>query len=225
MTRAFLQFCQQLPSDTQSLYILGDFFEYWVGDDENAAWLEPIKTAILQISERGCPVYFIHGNRDFLLGQKFAKQTGMQLLDEHTVIDLFGQSVVILHGDSLCTQDEAYQKYRKKVRNKCIQWLFTHLLSNQRRHRIFGAGRKKSQIKQADQANMHLLDVNPEAVSTLMHQKNVQLMIHGHTHRPAVHMHALAPARGVRIVLGDWYTQSSVLEVTENGFYLLNRPL
>ncbi|WP_017445036.1 UDP-2,3-diacylglucosamine diphosphatase [Gayadomonas joobiniege] len=225
MTRAFLQFCHQLPDDSSAIYILGDFFEYWVGDDENATWLKPIKSALKHIQQSLCPVYFIHGNRDFLLGKRFAKETGVQLLDEHTVIELFGQAAVILHGDSLCTQDEPYQKYRKKVRLKWLQWVFTRLLSKNTRHKIFGAGRAKSKNKQADQNNMHLLDVNPPAVKKLMQDVSVQLMIHGHTHRPGIHLHDLEPQRGVRIVLGDWYHQSSVLEVDECGFYLHTQPL
>ncbi|WP_143869652.1 UDP-2,3-diacylglucosamine diphosphatase [Catenovulum sediminis] len=224
MTGAFLRFCRNLPADSKALYILGDFLEYWVGDDEDAAWLEPIKHALLRISQDICPVFFMHGNRDFLIGKKFARETGMQLLPEPSLIDLYGQRVLILHGDSLCTQDVSYQKYRKVVRNKIIQFLFL-LLPLKTRHKIFGAGREKSKQKQKCISNMQILDVTPQAVSELMDNYQTDLLIHGHTHRPAIHQNARNACRGTRIVLGDWYTQGSILEVSEDGYMLTSMPL
>ncbi|WP_016957213.1 UDP-2,3-diacylglucosamine diphosphatase [Catenovulum agarivorans] len=224
ITQAFLDFCSSLSCDTQALYILGDFFEYWVGDDDPSAWLNPIKSTLKNIAEHVCPVYFIHGNRDFLIGKTFAKQTGVQLLNEPSIVELNNQRVVILHGDSLCTQDTGYQKYRKIVRNKFIQFIFLRL-SLKTRFKIFAKGREQSKEKQQQVMDMQILDVTRQAVSDLMESYQVDLMIHGHTHRPKIHRNARTPSRGTRIVLGDWYTQGSVLEVNDDGFLLNSFPL
>lgn len=221
ITELLLKFLSELPSDTEALYILGDFLEYWVGDDDDASWLNPIKLALKKVSVEKCPIYFIHGNRDFLVGQKFANETGMTILAEPSVVNLYNQNVLVLHGDSLCTQDISYQKFRKVVRNKWIQRIFS-LLPLTTRHKIFGVGRNKSQEKQKGMKNNQILDVTPEAVSQLMQFHRVDIMIHGHTHRPKIHTHVISTGKGTRIVLGDWYQQGSVLEVNNDGYYLYN---
>ncbi len=219
INQALISFLKKLPKQTQALYILGDFLEYWIGDDHPCEWFKPIQSLLIKISEQICPVYFIHGNRDFLVGKRFAKATGMQILDEPSIIDLFGDKVLIMHGDSLCTQDESYQTYRKWVRKPWLQFLFS-LLPQSTRFKIFGAGRQKSKAKQENITNMSILDVTPEAVSQVMQQYSVNILIHGHTHRPAIHSDAIKPGMGTRIVLGDWYEHGSVLEVSEDGYLL-----
>ncbi|EWH09553.1 UDP-2,3-diacylglucosamine hydrolase [Catenovulum agarivorans DS-2] len=224
ITQAFLDFIQSLSEQTTALYILGDFFEYWVGDDDPSSWLLPIKSALKNTSHNICPIYFIHGNRDFLIGQRFARETGVMLLEEPSVIELNNQRVVILHGDSLCTQDEGYQKFRKIVRNKFVQFVFL-CLPLKMRFNIFAKGREQSKHKQQQVMDMQILDVTQTAVSQLMDAYQVDLMIHGHTHRPNIHRNARRLHRGTRIVLGDWYTQGSVLEVNQDGFLLNSFPL
>ncbi|MCU4675651.1 UDP-2,3-diacylglucosamine diphosphatase [Catenovulum sp. 2E275] len=219
INQALLTFLNQLPRQTQALYILGDFLEYWIGDDHPSEWFKPIELALKDLSENTCPIYFIHGNRDFLVGKKFAKRCGMQLLPEPSVVELYGQKVLIMHGDSLCTQDESYQSYRKWVRKPWLQFLFS-LLPKATREKIFGAGRAKSKQKQQNIQNMSILDVSQQAVADEMQAYQVNILIHGHTHRPAIHQNAIAQNTGIRIVLGDWYDQGSVLEVNQDGYLL-----
>ena len=124
MTACFLRFMAEDTKNIDALYVLGDLFEMWIGDDEDSPFLQQIKQAFKTLTDSGVPCYFIHGNRDFLIGKRFSHQTGVQLLPEHCVIELYGKPTLILHGDTLCIEDEAYQRYRKKVHNKFIQWLF-----------------------------------------------------------------------------------------------------
>lgn len=224
ITHTLLNFLNQLTDTADALYILGDFVEYWVGDDDSCIWFEPVKQKLKMVSQSICPVYFMHGNRDFLIGKKFAQQTGMQILAEPSVIDLYDQKVLIMHGDSLCTQDVSYQKFRKIVRNPVVQFIFG-LLPLTTRHHIFGVGRQKSQQKQNDineKTQQIILDVTPDAVSEIMQQYRVNILIHGHTHRPSIHRNAVKSNVGYRIVLGDWYEHGSILEVDHNGYHLFN---
>lgn len=124
ITAAFLTFIEELEADVDALYILGDLFEAWIGDDENTPLQVKVKTALGDLVSKSCPVYFIHGNRDFLIGQRFAEETGVQLLPDPSLIDLYGEPVLILHGDSLCTRDIAYMKFRQNMRNPEWQSLF-----------------------------------------------------------------------------------------------------
>lgn len=221
INQALLQFLTNLTDNTEALYILGDFLEFWVGDDHPCEWFRPIQHKLKHISEHICPIYFIHGNRDFLIGKQFADNCGMQILAEPSVIDLYQQKVLVMHGDSLCTQDESYQKLRKWVRKPWLQYLFS-LLPLKTRLNIFGAGRKKSQQKQQNVSDMSILDVSPSEVAYQMKKYDVKLLIHGHTHRPAIHQNACEEGLGVRIVLGDWYDQGSVLEVNKDGYLLFS---
>ena len=208
---AFCRFLQECSS-ADALYILGDLFEYWIGDDDPAIGLEPAISAIRELSNTGVPVYFIHGNRDFLIGKRFAKQTQCKILAEETVLDLYGTPTLIMHGDTLCTDDIAYQKYRAKARNPWIQKPLL-MLSVQRRLKIAEGLRNKS--KSATQEKPEdIMDVNQLAVEQVMQKHNVNHLIHGHTHRPAEHEFNLGGNSYRRIVLGDWYDQGSVLRCT-----------
>jgi UDP-2,3-diacylglucosamine hydrolase len=208
---AFCRFLHECSS-ADALYILGDLFECWIGDDDPAIGLEPAINAIRELSNSGVPVYFIHGNRDFLIGKRFAKQTQCKILAEETVLDLYGTPTLIMHGDTLCTDDIAYQKYRAKARNPWIQKPLL-MLSVQRRLKIAEGLRNKS--KSATQKKPeYIMDVNQLTVEQVMQKHNVNHLIHGHTHRPAEHEFNLGGNSYRRIVLGDWYEHGSVLRCT-----------
>lgn len=214
---AFCRFLHE-NSDIDALYILGDLFEYWIGDDDPAEGLEPAIEALRNFSTSGTPIYFIHGNRDFLIGKQFAKQTNCKILAEETVIDLYGTPTLIMHGDTLCTDDVAYQNYRKKVRNPFIQKILL-LLSVKQRLKIAAGLRNKS--KTATQAKPEsIMDVNQQTVEQMMQKHNVMHLIHGHTHRPAEHEFTMADSNFTRIVLGDWYEHGSVLRCSPDSIKL-----
>lgn len=214
---AFCRFLKEI-SDTDALYILGDLFEYWIGDDDPAIGLSSVIESLRLVSDTGVKIYFIHGNRDFLIGKKFADSIRCKLLPEEIVVDIYGTPTLILHGDTLCTDDIAYQKYRAKARNKLIQKLLL-LLSVKQRLKIAEKLRAKS-IDAIQNKSPEIMDVNQETVIQTMLKHNVSCMIHGHTHRPAQHKLNINGVECKRIVLGDWYTQGSVLKCTPNNMQL-----
>lgn len=218
ITKAFEYFANhQINTQTDALYILGDLFEYWIGDDDDSQFNQTIINIIKEISKK-TTVYFIHGNRDFAIGERFATQANLTLLPELKVIDLYGVDTLILHGDSLCTMDVEFMKFRKKSRKK---WWLTMMLALPlfyRRH-FANKSRKRSQIAQQDKDD-DIMDVTPFEVINQMALHSVNLMIHGHTHRPDIHRIGEAPDQSTRIVLGDWYEQGSYLIVDERGFEL-----
>lgn len=217
ITAQFLQFLGSEARAAERLYILGDLFEFWVGDDEPDADARRIKDGLRALTDAGIPCLLMHGNRDFLLGRAFCAETGCELLDDPTVIDLYGRRVLLTHGDLLCTDDHAYQRLRRVVRNPVVQWLFARLPLT-RRQKIAARIRAGSQAH-TYQAAANIMDVNPNAVAAAFKKAGVDVMIHGHTHRPAVH--ALDTGRpATRIVLGDWYEQGSVLRWNPTGYEL-----
>jgi len=213
-------FCRFLESITNidALYILGDLFEYWIGDDDPAIGLEPVISALQNLSNANVPIYFIHGNRDFLIGEKFSQQTHCKILAEENVIDLYGTPTLIMHGDTLCTDDIAYQNYRAKIRNKWVQKVLL-LLSQKQRLKLAEKLRNKS-INATQEKHEDIMDVNQQSVEQVMHKHNVSYLIHGHTHRPAVHEFNINEQKYKRIVLGDWYDQGSVLVCTPEAMQL-----
>ncbi|MDO6705699.1 UDP-2,3-diacylglucosamine diphosphatase [Photobacterium sp. 1_MG-2023] len=221
ITNCFLRFLSEEATQCEALYVLGDLFEMWIGDDDKNPFHRQITEAFKTLTDAGVPCYFIHGNRDFLIGKQFSRETGMTLLPEHTVIDLYGTPTLILHGDTLCTLDESYQRYRKKVHNPLIQWLFLRLPLSWRQ----AVGRKmRANSSNTNQMKADaIMDVTPEAVVDLMRETQVKHMIHGHTHRPAVHTLQVDHQQATRIVLGDWYDQGSVLICTPDGNQLETR--
>ncbi|MDU7051861.1 MAG: UDP-2,3-diacylglucosamine diphosphatase, partial [Klebsiella variicola] len=185
ITAGFLRFLQGEARQADALYILGDLFEAWIGDDDPNPLHQQIASAIKAVVDAGVPCYFIHGNRDFLVGQRFARQSGMLLLAEEERLDLYGREVLIMHGDTLCTDDPGYLAFRAKVHTPWIQRLFLALPLLIRR-RI--AARMRADSKAANSSkSMDIMDVNPQAVVDVMERHHVQWLIHGHTHRPAVH--------------------------------------
>lgn len=214
ITRLFLDFLVQRASQAEALYILGDLFEAWIGDDDRSELNVCVAKALQQLSDTTA-VYFIHGNRDFLLGNTYAEQAHMQLLPEAKVIDLYGQRTLIMHGDTLCTDDTEYQTFRTKVRHPAWQQQILSLPLSQRRQ-LAGQLRETSQTATRQKAE-EITDVNPHAVLEVLQKYQVDLLIHGHTHRPAVHKLNCADQTARRIVLGDWYEQGSMLVCTAEG--------
>ena len=220
ITNCLFRFLKEEAPQADALYVLGDLFEVWIGDDNVTPFNEAIADAFKRVSEQ-LPVYFIHGNRDFAIRQKWAGKAGMQILPEQTVIDLYGTPTLITHGDELCTRDVAYQKFRKKSRS----WWWPRLMLAMPlsfRRKIAENGRKESQEKQKSM-QMEIMDVTPEEVIKVMEKHQVQRLIHGHTHRPAIHNLTANGQHAQRIVLGDWYDQGSVLTVSAFNLNLETR--
>ena len=200
----------------EALYILGDLFEYWIGDDALSPLAGEVAAWTVQLDTDDVPCFFIHGNRDFLIGQAYAEQAGLRLLPEEVVVDLYGQPTLLLHGDSLCTDDVKYQAFRQQSRNPA--WQAAMLAQPvEKRLQIAQEARAASRQHTGSMA-MEIMDVNPGAVLDAFERHRVTRMIHGHTHRPAFHDHSLADgSTGQRIVLADWDTQGSYLEVSTTG--------
>jgi len=221
ITRAFLAFLQDRAVNAHTLYILGDFFEAWIGDDEHTPLQEQIAAALKQISSSGTALYVMHGNRDFLLGQDYCQRIGATLLDDPTVIDLYGTPTLLMHGDSLCTADVEYQKFRANMRNpKTQQMLLARPLKD--RQLMARQLRELSMAKNKGKAQA-IMDVTPEEVVRAMEQHDVPQLIHGHTHRPARHPLRVNDQPAERIVLGDWDSHVWWLEAAADQPLQLNK--
>ena len=222
ITLRFQHFIENDLNDIETLYILGDLFEYWIGDDAtDVLGLREIINALKQLSDSGIKGFFISGNRDFLIGEQFSHETGFSILPDETVIELGGRQVVILHGDSLCTDDVIHQQFRKEM--MCNPEFHQYALSMPIPERIETAKKLRGMsAEHKSEISEEIMDVNENAVVQLFEQKGVTQMIHGHTHRPNIHLHTTSQGEAERIVLGDWYSQSSFLTHDGAGFRLSN---
>ncbi len=219
-TTALLQnFLDDETAGADALYILGDLFEFWLGDDVPSKCSTEVAAAISRLADRGLPCYFMHGNRDFLLKEAYAKSAGMTLLPEELVVELYGERVLLMHGDSLCTDDLPYQQFRAMVRSPAWQQDFLARPPQERLQIALQA--RDASAEHKDNVEMAIMDVNPDEVIATFERHEVLRMIHGHTHRPATHDLEVNGQAAQRIVLGDWYTQGSVLRV-EPGSYDLS---
>lgn len=199
---ACLRFFDEHAKNAEALYILGDLFEVWIGDDDDAGWLDDFANALQKLRGGGTQLYFMHGNRDFLVGEKFAARCGMKLLEETAVIDLYGRSTLLMHGDTLCTEDKEYLAFRAQVRNP--QWQQQVLAAPiEQRRQLAAQLRAQSKMAASNKAE-DIMDVTPVEVARVMSENNVDLLIHGHTHRPAKHELIVNGKVAERIVLGDW---------------------
>jgi len=220
--RQFLEFLEGEARSASALYILGDLFEVWLGDDDPAPASRTIVQALRALTDAGVTCFVMHGNRDFLIGQRFCRETGAQLIEDGTVVEIHGDRVLLLHGDVLCTDDMSYQRLRRIVRNPAVQWIFRHM-SLARRRALAQKVREGSRMH-VDTTEAQIMDVNAEAVANAFRESGVGTMIHGHTHRPAVHSLEVDGSPVQRIVLGDWHSQGSVLERSASGFDLRSLP-
>ncbi len=216
ITRAFLHFLATRACQAEALYILGDFFEVWIGDDAMTPFQQSIADALRALSERGTRIYLMHGNRDFMLGKGFCRAAGCTLLGDPSVVELGGERVVLMHGDSLCTRDEGYMRLRRLLRNPLSLFILRHLpLSTRRKlaRKLRNESRAQTRIKASD-----IIDVTPELIPRVLAEHGVRTLIHGHTHRPATHELEVDGRPARRIVLGDWDQQGWALQVDESGF-------
>jgi len=214
----FLHFMRTDARAASALYILGDLFEAWIGDDDTDPGHAPIIAALAELKRANVPCYFMHGNRDFLIGKRFAAATGCVLLDEWHVIEIGDQRAVLTHGDLLCTDDTPYQELRRMVRDRAWQNEFLAKPLSERRA-IVTELRERSKTETAAKP-AEIMDVNQAAVEAALQRHDVSILLHGHTHRPAVHELVMDGAPATRIVLGDWYDSGSVLRWGESGFAL-----
>lgn len=202
-TEAFLLFLRQEAPRARQLYLLGDLFEYWAGDDDlETPYLRRIADALRAVSDSGVQLFWIAGNRDFLVGQGFAEATGVELLQEPYLTEIAGHSMVLLHGDAQCTDDQGYMQFRSMVRQPEWQRQFLAMPLAQRKAVIEGmrAGSKDAQRSKS----YEITDVNPDAIDSVFADTGAAMMIHGHTHRPAIHHHAVNGTPRTRYVLPDW---------------------
>lgn len=216
--RLFQTFLKDEASRAEALYILGDLFEAWLGDDAVQPDMVDVLTDIKQLTESGVPVYVMVGNRDFLLGEEFENMTGCTLLPDPSIINLYGTDTLLMHGDTLCTDDVDYQAFRKQVRNP--QWQQVVLAKPiAERIKIAHEARVESRARTAEKSEA-IMDVNAQAVENAFREHGVSRMIHGHTHRPEIHEITVDNRPVTRIVLGDWYAQASILRVTADNIML-----
>lgn len=224
--QAFQRVLDQAAQQARALFILGDFFEFWVGDEEtDTPFAAGVAAALRRLADAGVPVYLMHGNRDFLIGRRFAKAAGATLLPDPTVIACAGQRVVLSHGDMLCTDDERYMRFRRWTRRRWVQRLFLLLPLATRMGvaRRLRADSEAGRARQAEGAAPPTYgDATPAAVDALLAAHGARILIHGHTHRPARHDHV----HGERWVLTDWdldgrHPRAAVLQLDAGGFNVL----
>ncbi|MGB2242020.1 MAG: UDP-2,3-diacylglucosamine diphosphatase [Porticoccaceae bacterium] len=199
VTRAFLHFLEQQAVSAEALFVLGDLFEAWIGDDDNCPTGVEIQNAFKQLTDKGVALFIQHGNRDFFIGKKFCNATGATLLEDEHLVEYNEQTVLVMHGDTLCTDDIDYIRFRKKIRHPISKFLL-QLLPLKYRQKLANNMRAKSKAANANKPSA-IMDVNSKAVDAVMTKHSVTTLIHGHTHRPNRHQHTC----GERIVLGDWH--------------------
>ena len=210
VTRLFQHFVQHIAPGADALYILGDLFEHWAGDDDlDEPFHQPIVSALHGLAANGTRVYLMHGNRDLLMGKTLTTACGATLLSDPTLLDLYGTPTLISHGDALCTDDAAYQAFRTQVRDS--NWQRTFLARPLAERKTFIEGLRSQSEQEKQTKNMDIMDVNAGAVAALLRKYNYPRLIHGHTHRPKLHRHQVDGHLCERWVLGDWHTTGNAL--------------
>ncbi|MEM7431300.1 MAG: UDP-2,3-diacylglucosamine diphosphatase [Pseudomonadota bacterium] len=222
ISEQFMHFLRTEATDCEALYILGDLFEAWVGDDDPNTHYAKIKMEFRKLADSGIPLYFMHGNRDFMIGKQFANETGLQILDDPYPVKMYGQNALLSHGDFMCTDDVQYMRVREMVRNP--DWQAAMLAKPlKERLRIAEEARRQS-LEQTLNLDMNIMDVNQDEVKKVINEHNVDILLHGHTHRPDVHTVDLGHRKAKRIVLGDWYKHGSVVRWDLRGPKLESMP-
>jgi len=216
----FIDFLANQAVNYKMLYILGDLFEYWLGDDDTNPYLYKIRSALRKYTKTGIPTYFIHGNRDFLIGEKFANETGIKILSDPTIIRIYSEDILISHGDLFCTDDVSYQATRKLTRDP--KWQDMMLNKSLEERKAFALEARLKSTKHIKDIADDITDVNHTEIANTFKKFNLKTIIHGHTHRPAIHNLNIQNTDHQRIVLGDWYDQGSCLEWDESGPNLIN---
>jgi UDP-2,3-diacylglucosamine hydrolase len=223
ITRAFVHFLENIAPQADALYLLGDIFEVWIGDDAPYEGLDTIIQALSKLSQNGCTLFFQHGNRDFLVGKEFLDSIGAQLLPEILLVDLPTGKALVMHGDQLCTDDLEYQNFRQLVRNP--QWQSAFLSKPIPERVAIAKSLRDTSKKRGAEKDYQIMDVNPKAVLEALSSYQTNLLIHGHTHRPAVHSLQREKSTATRIVLGDWDTELWYLLCDQQGNHLIHQPI
>jgi len=216
--RRFVTFIETEARGARALYILGDLFEAWVGDDEDDPRLAPVQAALADLTRAGVPCSLMHGNRDFLIGPRFCAATGCRLLGDYERVDLYGNTVLLTHGDLLCTDDTRYLSLRKTLRNPA--WQRDFLAKPLAERRKIAAELRQLSAAEIAAKSYDIMDVNQATVDHVMREHDVSLLLHGHTHRPAIHRFVLDNRAAARIVLGAWYEQAGIVRWDDNGYSL-----
>jgi UDP-2,3-diacylglucosamine hydrolase len=223
ITASFLRFLQTEARKADALYILGDLFEVWLGDDHKSEFNDTVINGLADLGSRDVPVYIMHGNRDFLIGSDFCRASGAELLPDPTIIDCYGRKALITHGDALCTGDTEYMEVRKRLRNPAFQ---KELLAKSLEDRaLIARDTRKESMQHTSEVANDIMDVAPDEVIAVMRQYEVDLLIHGHTHRPAVHQPKITGQAAVRIVLGNWHDKGWVLRLDRSDYRLESFPI
>ena len=220
--KQFLRFLGGEAREAEALYILGDLFEAWLGDDDPNPYYGEMKSALRGLVDAGVPVNFMHGNRDFMIGETFANETGVSILADPSVVNLYGEDVLLCHGDALCTDDVHYQQVRAMTRDP--QWQEMMGAKSIEERIAFAIQARKESIARGESMSDEIMDVNQGTVVATLREHDVSTMLHGHTHRPAIHEVDMGDRTATRIVLGDWYDQGSVVRWDENGPRLETMP-
>ncbi|MFN3544447.1 MAG: UDP-2,3-diacylglucosamine diphosphatase [Thiobacillus sp.] len=222
-TGRFFRFLDEEAAGADALYILGDLFEAWIGDDHDEAVADDTARRLKALAQAGTPVYFLHGNRDFMLATRYAQRAGITLLADPTRIELYGVPTLIMHGDTLCTDDLAYQRFRQRVRHPFVLALLRHLPHTLRR-RLARHARAGSEAAKAAKPP-EIMDVNEREVARVLRETGVSRLIHGHTHRPAAHRPLVDGLERERWVVPDWYARWGYVVCDASGCALHVEPL
>ena len=222
IARQFLEFLKTEAAEAETLYILGDLFEAWVGDDDPNTHYFTIKRALRKLTDSGVPIYFMHGNRDFMIGRDFANETGIEILKDPHRVNMYGQKALLSHGDVFCTDDVQYQRIRVMTRDP--DWQASMRAKPLKERLRMAEEARRQSLERTINLDMNIMDVNQDAVKQTIIKHGVDVLLHGHTHRPAVHTVDLGGRKAQRIVLGDWYTQGSVVRWNLRGPKLESMP-
>lgn len=219
LTKAFENFINSKINSRDELFILGDFFEQWIGDDNEDSFIKSIKNILKAKTARGLKIHFMHGNRDFLIGDKFCEEVGVKLLDDPFIINLNGKKVMLMHGDSLCTDDKAYQDFRNLVRNK--DWQEDFLSKDLMERKEVAKNLREISSLENKSKDEAIMDVNQNEVLKVIRNYSIDVLIHGHTHRPCIHDENGVP----RMVLGDWGDFLWFIESSKGNLKLIKEKI
>tara|TARA_A100001015_G_scaffold128773_1_gene142827 strand:+ start:100 stop:822 length:723 start_codon:yes stop_codon:yes gene_type:complete len=217
VNKYFINYLDNINKDVTDLYILGDLFEYWVGDDDPMDGLNAIRASISQLGAK-INIWYMHGNRDFLISKKICSSLNMHFLEDPTVITKNGQRLLLLHGDTLCTDDNEYQKFRSLVRSD--EWQKQMLSKSLKERLALAENLRKKSINANAHKNESIMDANINEVDTLIESYKPNIIVHGHTHRPNIHKHNLNQEYIYRYVLGDWYDRFFILSLKNKKFVI-----
>jgi UDP-2,3-diacylglucosamine hydrolase len=215
INQTFFDFLRGPVARAEALYILGDLFEYWAGDDDDDPFNASVLTALHQLSGTGVRLFLMHGNRDFLIGERFAAATGARLLEDPTLLDLYGTRTLLMHGDTLCTEDVRYLEFRAKVRSP--QWQDQFLAQTLAARKQIIAGLRSENVSEKKLKTEEIMDATASGIEAALRDHGYPRLIHGHTHRPALHRHVVDGHVCERWVLADWYTKGSYLRCDTAG--------